>query len=268
MQAERHAVEHKLVLSADLIDINCRKPLLGDACHGNIEPHVALLPPVRRTVRHDQHFGAGLGQTFDDFRAPDVLADRKPQPHAAEIHRTGHRPGRKHALFVEHAVVREIDLVAQRGDHAAVEQRHRVVELAAVDPRRADQQRRATRCGFARKRFDRGAAGGLEGGLEHQILGRIAGDEQFRENDQIGALGGRLLAGTPHFLGIAGDVADRRVELRDRDGQLVSGTGVHGKALPPALPGSAMGSLASQPSKPATAVQNGPKRKLPCTKTP
>ena len=151
----------------------------------------------------------------------------KPKPHAAEIHRPRHRPRREHALFVEHAVIRQIDLEAQRRDRAAVEQRHRVVELAAVDPGRADQQRRTAVGRFARQRFDRGAAGGLEGRLEHQVLGRIAGDEQFGENDQIGALRGRLDARAAHFLGIAGDIADSRVELRDRDRELIGRAGVH-----------------------------------------
>ena len=56
--------------------------------------------------------------------------------------------------------------------------------------------------GLARKRFDRRAAGGLEGRLEHEVLRRIAGDEQFREQDQVGvrsaaARAARTLAALP-----------------------------------------------------------------------
>ena len=148
VQTERNAVEHQFVLAADLVDVDGRQPLLGDARHRDVEPHVALLPPIGRAVRHHQQFGAGLGQALDDFRAPDVLADRQPQAHAAEIHRPRHRPRREHALLVEHAVVRQIDLEAQRRDRAAVEQRHRVVELAVIEPGRADQQRRTGRSRF------------------------------------------------------------------------------------------------------------------------
>ncbi len=191
MQAERDAVEHQFILGADLIDIDGRQALLGDARDRDVEPHVALLPPIGRAVRHHQQFGAGLRQALDDFLAPDVLADRQAQPHAAEIHRPRHRPRREHPLFVEHAVVRQIDLEAQRRDRAAIEQRHGVVELAASSPGRADQERRAAGRGFPRQRLDRRAAGGLERRLEHQVLGRIAGNEQFGENDQIGALRGR-----------------------------------------------------------------------------
>ncbi len=97
------------------------------------------------------------------------------------------------------------------------------------------KQRRAARGGFPRQRLDAGAAGGLERRLEHQVLGRIAGDEQLGKNHQIGALRGRRLARTPHLLGIAGDVADSRIELRDRDREPIGRTPVHTNDLAPAL---------------------------------
>ena len=211
VQAERHAVEHQFVLSADLVDVDGRQTLLGHARHRDVEAHVAFLPPIRRAVRHHQQFSAGFGQTLDDFLTPDVFADRQPQPHAAEIHRPRHRSRREHPLFVEHTVIRQIDLETQRRDVAAVEECHRVVELAAVEPGRADQQRRAAGHGFPGQGLDRRAAGGLECRLEHQVLGRIAGNEQLGENDQIGALGRGGHASPAHFLGIAGDIADSRI---------------------------------------------------------
>ena len=99
------------------------------------------------------------------------------------------------------------------------------------DPRRADEHRRAAVGGLARQRLDRRAAGGLERRLEHQILGRIAGDEQLREHDEVGAVGGRLRASAAHLFGVAGDVADGGIELGERDGEAVGGTGVHGPDL-------------------------------------
>ena len=142
MQPERGAVEHQLVLPADLVDVDQRQAALGDARDRDVEPHVVLVAPVGRAVRHDQDLGAGLGQALDHVLGrptPDVLADRDADPHAAEIDRAGHRPRREHALLVEHAVVRQIDLEAHGRDRAAVEQAIGVVELAVLDPRRADQ---------------------------------------------------------------------------------------------------------------------------------
>ena len=55
-----------------------------------------------------EDLGAGLGERFDDLRAPDVLADRHAEAHAADVEGARHRPGREDALFVEHAVVRQV----------------------------------------------------------------------------------------------------------------------------------------------------------------
>ena len=113
MQRERRAVEHQFVLAADLVEIDQRQGMLGDARDREIEPRLVLVAPIGRAVRHDQDFGAGLGEALDHLLAPDVLADRDAEPNAAEIDRAGQRPGRKHPLLVEHAVIRQIDLETQ-----------------------------------------------------------------------------------------------------------------------------------------------------------
>src|SRR5262249_32217639 len=46
VQAKRYAIEHQLILASDLIDVDCRQPLLGNPCHRDIEPHVTLLAPI------------------------------------------------------------------------------------------------------------------------------------------------------------------------------------------------------------------------------
>ena len=45
---------------------------------------------------------------------------------------------------------------------------------------------------------------------------------------EVGAVARGLGARAARLVGIAGDVADGRIELRDRDRQAVGGTGVHG----------------------------------------
>src|SRR5581483_2032331 len=50
---------------------------------------------------------------------------------------------------------------------------------------------------------------------------------------EIGALRRGGSTGTAGFLRIAGDIANGRVELRDRDGEPVGGTGVHATVISP-----------------------------------
>ena len=100
---------------------------------------------------------------------------------------------------------------------AGVEQRIGVVEAAVLDPGQPDEHRRAAVGGLARERLAGLAADILEGRLQDEILGRIAGEEELGEHDHVGAEPGRLGARLAHLGGVAGDVADGRVELRERD---------------------------------------------------
>jgi hypothetical protein len=228
IEAERSAVEHDLVLPAHRVEIDQRQAALDHARDRDVETDLGLLAVVGRAVRHQQDFAAGFGQALDHIGTPDVLANGNADANTAQHDRPRHRSDREHALLVEHAVVRQVDLVARGGDLAALEQQIGVVELLVLDPGRTDQHRRTAVGGFARQPLHCRAAGGLERRLEHEILGHIAGDEQLRENHQVGALGGRGRAPTAHFLGIAGNIADGRIELRKGDGETVGGTGVHG----------------------------------------
>ena len=240
VERERGAVEHQFILPADLVQINQRQPALGDAGNRDRKPEIVLVARVRRAVRHHQDFRAGLGEALDDvlvvlgFFEPDVLADRHADAHALHRHRARRGPAREQALFVEHAVVRQIRLVAKGGDAPAIEQRAGVIELALLDPGRADQHGRSAIGGLARQRLDRFAAGRLERRLQHEIFRRIAGDEQFRQQQQIGAVGLRRLARGTGLGGIAGDVAHGRVELGQRDPEF-GGFG-HDANMPPASP--------------------------------
>ncbi len=119
VQHERPALEHQFVLPADLIEIDQRQPGLRHAPDRDAQPLVDHAPPIGRAIRHQQDFAAGLGDAFGGLRAPDVLADRHADPHAAEIHRSRHGPDGEHPLLVEHAVIRQIDLEAQPGDPSA-----------------------------------------------------------------------------------------------------------------------------------------------------
>ena len=226
IQTKRRAVEHQFVLTADLIEIDQRQTAFGNARDGDRQTHVVLLARVRRTVRHDQNFGAGLGQALDDvlvfFRLfhPCVFTDGDANPHAADRYRSCCRPARKHALFVEYAVVRKVSLETQSRDPAFIQQCAGIIELAVFHPRRADQNRRTAISGFPRQRFNFRAAGRLKRRLEDQIFGRIARDKKLGQHQQIGTVGYRLCPRRAGPRGIASDITDDGIELCKRDREL------------------------------------------------
>ena len=234
VQRERSAVEHQFILAAELVEVDQRQAALGDARHRDVDAHVVLVARVRRAVRHDEDFRAGLAQALDHVLVggglvdPDVLADRHADAHALERHGAGRLSGHEHPLLVEHAVVRQVDLVADRSDPPAIEQGAGVVELAVLDPWGADQHRGSAVGRLARQRFDGRAAGRLERGFQHQVFRRIAADEQLGKDDQVGAVGGRAGARLARLRSVAFDVAHGRVELGERDGEAVGGFAGHG----------------------------------------
>src|SRR6185312_12022213 len=141
--------------------------------------------------------------------------------------RAGHGTGREDALLVENTVIREFVLEAQRRDLAVVDEGGGVIELAVLTPGRTDDSGRAG-SHLARELLDRRLAVGGEGRFQHQVFGRIAGDEQFGRNDEVGAHRGRFVARLLELGKVARDVAHGRVELRQRDDQPVG----HDEARP------------------------------------
>ena len=228
VEHEGGAVEHQLVLAADLVEIDQRQTALRYPRNREVEASLGLVAPIGRTVRHQQDFPAGLRDAFDDVGAPDILADGNADPHAVEHDRARHGSRREHAFLVEHAVVRQIDLEALGLDAAAAEQEIGVVELPLLHPGRADQQRRSVVGGLARQNLDGGTARGLERRLEHEVFGRITADEEFGKHHDVGARARRRGAGLPGFLQAAGHVPYGRIELRQRNREAVGRAGIHG----------------------------------------
>ena len=182
---------------------------------------IDLAAIVGRAVRHQQDLGAAFGQRLADAElAPDVLADRNAEPHAAEIDRPRHvRTGLEDALLVELAIVRQIDLVALGDDLAAIGDDDGIVGAALALQRRADDDARAAVGGIGGKVLRPPARRRQEGRLQHQVLRRIAGDEQLGVEHQVGALAGGIRPRLARLGEIAGDVADSRIELGDGDAQ-------------------------------------------------
>ena len=223
VQRERRALEHQFVLAADLVEIDQRQPAFDDARHRDALANGELVAFVRGGVGDQQDFAAGLEDAFDRVGAPDVLADRHADPHAAKDDRPRRGPRRKHPLLVKNAVIGQIDLEAHRFDTPAVEERHCVEELAVLDPGQADQRRGPAVGRQAREILAGRAASLLKRRLQHQVLGRIAGKEQFRRHHEVGPESRGLRARLTQAVAVARDVADDRGDLRERNDETIGG---------------------------------------------
>ena len=193
VEHERRTVEHELVLPADEIRVDDRYRRVGGARR---EHRLALGEPlrvVRRRVEVDDQLRAARGFGEDrPGRAPRVLADRDPDLDPRDVEERQRLPRRDEVpLFVEDAVVRE-ELLAVHAVDATVRAHGRgVVQIAA---------------GFG-KPDDRGGARGArrdlvehldglrdERGAQEKVFGRVPGDGQLREHDEIAARGlGRVV---------------------------------------------------------------------------
>ena len=221
MEAEGGAIEHELILPAHLIDVNDGQVALGDARNHDVEPHLVLLAPIRRPVRHHHQLRPGLREAFHDLGGPDILADGNAQADAAKVDRARQRPRDEDAFLIKDAVVGQIDLEAERGDFTVGEQAVAVVELAGLDPWGADQHGRTAISRFTRKLLDVRPTARLQCRLEHEVFRRIAREKELRESNQISALPRGLCPRAPGLFGVSRNVSYDRIELCDCNRQRV-----------------------------------------------
>ena len=198
------------------------RPALDDLSKRHLLAHLDLAAVVGRTVGHQKNLRAALGQRLAHTElAPDVLADRNAETHAPHIDRPGHLAGVEDALLVELAVIGQIDLVAHANDLAVVDNGDGIVALAVLGARIADDHRRAAVGSFRCQLLDRLPAGFEKGRADHEILGRVARDHQLGEENEIRAVTGGIRPALADLCDIAGDIADSRVELGNRDAEHV-----------------------------------------------
>ena len=125
--------------------------------------------------------------------------------------------GHEVALLVEHAEVRELDLVVALLHAAVPDQRGGVVQTL-FRPVHEPHHHRARRSGGRDgQRVERGEVVLDEARTKDQVLGRIAGDRELGEADEVGALLGRARGPLGHARDVAVEIADGRVQLAERD---------------------------------------------------
>ncbi len=222
---EGSAVEHQLVLAADLVQIDHRQAGFHGAFARQFQPLVDLAEFERRAVGDDQQFGARAGQGLGHGGKPDVLADRQAQSQPAKDHRLGQRSGGEDALFVEDAVIGQFVLGADGLDLTVRQQIDRVMDHAVGTHRRRHQQGGAAIGGIGFQAVDRAFDRRQQARPQHQVLRRIADQHQFGKGDQRRAVRRRGRPRGADQRGIAFDIADGRVDLRQRQAEMIGCAG-------------------------------------------
>jgi hypothetical protein len=148
---------------------------------------------------------------------PDVLAHCGPDQGLTGAEKHELVAGLEVPVLVEDAVVRKKTLAVDRL-HLAVRAYGAGVEEVAVEVRRADEGGDALRLGG--DRVERPIRRPQEPGSEEKIFGRVARHRELREEDEVGARGARFCEAGDDPLSISLEVADDRVDLRERQPHL------------------------------------------------
>ena len=150
-------------------------------------------------------------------RAPRVLADRDRDPHAGDDEQRAVDGGRREvALLVEHRVVGQ-QVLAVHAEHPAVRAHRGGVEEVA--PRFGEPDDRGRAPGARRDLLERLTRLRHERRAQQQVFGRVAGDRELGEGDEIAARRLGAVVGIEDARRVAVEVADHEIELRGRDAE-------------------------------------------------
>ncbi len=116
------AVEHQLVLTADLVDVDDRHAALGGARRQGRLALGLLAEVERRGVEVEHQPRTGRARRGHRLGVPDVLADAQRHRHPGDIHHAGRVAGVEVALLVEHLVVGQLALEVAHPQRAVLDQ--------------------------------------------------------------------------------------------------------------------------------------------------
>ena len=208
------AVEHEFILAS-------HQPAEGDereVVTRALGEHALALDALARVVGRsgDVHDQGRPGQRLLGGRRsglPDVLAHRQPDAVRTDVQHSPGGAGLEVALLVEHTVVGQVHLAIDGVDGAVGKHRGGVVHVLGALGKADDRDRPArVRCQL----LERCARAREEVLAQEQILGRVAGERQLGEQDQIGVRPAPGLVTGADQREVAVDVADGCVQLAQR----------------------------------------------------
>ena len=182
----------------------------------------------------DVHDDPGAGRGLEVGRAlfePDVLADVDAYRGVVYFEDGGVGAGKEVALFVEDAVVGEVDLVVD-AEEASVPDDGSGIEEAALIVRVDEADDHSYVLGMLDDPVEAGAVLGDEVWLVEQVLGGVAGDGELGEGDEVGAAGSGLVDVVEDLGRVAPQIADGGVDLGEGCSEVSHGaTGRVGRPL-------------------------------------
>ncbi len=211
------SVEDELVLSSHGVHVDDPRVRLEGAVAADLDTLARLAAVVRRAVDVQDH--RSLPPRVRVERRPGcprVLAHGQAELGAREPDGALRLAGNERALLVEHAVVRQLHLVVPGHDLTVREEPGGVVD-AGVGPVDEPGDDGASSRGLLGEPFEGGEVVLDERGSQHEVLGRVAGERQFREHDHVGTGFGGSGRPSRHEVHVAVEVSDGRVDLAERD---------------------------------------------------
>src|SRR6185312_9740521 len=219
VEHDRVAIEDQLVLPPDRVDERDE----AGCVPGTLLEHLltlAVLADVERRRRHVQEQLGAREREVGRRRSwlPHVLADGHAGERLAQPEQEQVAARREVALLVEDAVVGQEPLAID-GLHAAVRTDRAGVVEVALERREADER------GDPRRRrgdlVERASGGADEGRAQEEVLRGIARDRELGEEDEVGTCVPRLREPREDQRPVPLQVADDRVDLRERQPHLV-----------------------------------------------
>jgi hypothetical protein len=210
----RAPIEDELVLAPDEVAVRQVHSVVARAVAEHLLAFAALPRVEGRGGYVEDDGGACLGGLCHELGDPHVLADRHSEDLADDLEQQRLRARLEVALFVKHAVVGKAPLPVDC-DLAVRAHGRSVVQDPAVGLHEAHH--RGDPHAGGRNSRERLADVVDEVALADEVLGRIAGERQLGDQENVGLAGDGRLHGIDDESGVAGDVAHRAVDLRERD---------------------------------------------------
>ncbi len=150
---------------------------------------------------------------------PGIFTDVHAHIQPGKLDRCRFGGGKEIPPFIEDVIIRQQDFLHRADNRPAMQQAHAVRHAAFRHSLGIGMPNQHAQIWieFLRQFFDRAAASGGETFAEQQVLGGIAGDDQFRRDQQVSTVSNSALSRLFNESRISGQIADRGIELCNRN---------------------------------------------------